>query len=203
MTRRQGKLKLGKGSAFVKRRLLWLPQEDLVREADFCPLTESVSGEHSLWLGLVVSHHNGSILAQEILEDPPDVNNLANLLDNAMQSPLTDENRCRPKAIHLRDNPEWEELLPHLEQLSIQVVVTEDLPAWDKTSGDLIGYLEQWRSTHASEGYIGTRVPRELHDGFSSLFVASGLRGRTNGVYSSCIWCLFVGVVAPVTWIDA
>ena len=43
-----------------------------------------------------------------------------------MQRPLTDENRCRPKSIHLRDNPEWEELLPHVEQLKIQVVVTEN-----------------------------------------------------------------------------
>jgi len=46
-------------------------------------------------------------------------------------------------------------------------------------------------------------VLRELPDGFSSLFLASGLRGRTNRVSSSRIWCFFVGVGELVTWMDA
>jgi len=169
MTRRQGKLKLGKGSAFVKRRLLWLLQEDLVREADFCPLTESVSGEHRLWFGLVVSHHDGSILAHAILEHPPDVNDLADLLANAMQRPLTDENRCRPQALHVRDNPEWEELFPHLEQLGIEVAVTEGLRVWDEVVGDFMGYLEDWRSTHKSKGC------RDFADELLDLRLTAGL----------------------------
>jgi hypothetical protein len=40
VAKRPGKLKLGKSSAFVKRRLSWLPKEDLAQEADFCPLPE-------------------------------------------------------------------------------------------------------------------------------------------------------------------
>ena len=65
MEKRRGKLKLGKGSGFVKRRLSWLPQEDLVREADFCSLPEILGG-HDLWLGLVVSHHDGGTLARQL-----------------------------------------------------------------------------------------------------------------------------------------
>ena len=63
MAARQGKLKLGKGAgAFIKRRLLWLPQVDVERDADFCPLPEYLEGR-SLWLGMVVSRHEGLILA--------------------------------------------------------------------------------------------------------------------------------------------
>ena len=107
VAKRQGKLKLGKSSGFVKRRLSWLPQEELVREADFCPLPENLGG-HDLWLGLVVSHHDGSVVAQEILEHAPDVNDLAKLLAETMERPLMEQTRCRAKAFHLRDNPEWD-----------------------------------------------------------------------------------------------
>jgi hypothetical protein len=141
VAQRQGKLKLGKSSGFVKRRLSWLPQEDLVREADFCSLPEILGG-HDLWLGLVVSHHDGSVLAQEILEHAPDVNDLAKLLARAMERPLMDQGCCRPKTLHLRDNPEWEELHPHLVQLGIELVVTEELLKWDKVFADLIDYLK-------------------------------------------------------------
>ena len=146
MAKRQGKLKLGKSSWFVKRRLSWLPQEDLVREADFCPLPE-VLGGNGLWLGLVVSHHDGSVVAQEILEHAPDVNDLAKLLAEAMERPLMEQTRCRPEAFHLRDNPEWDELRPHLAQLSIEVVVTEELLKWEEVFADLIDYLKsgEWK----------------------------------------------------------
>ncbi len=66
------------------------------------------------------SHQDGSILAQEIIEQPPSVNDLAKLLANSMKSP-----HCRPKTIYLRDNSEWQELFLHLKQLKIEVVVTE------------------------------------------------------------------------------
>jgi hypothetical protein len=141
VAKQHGKLKLGKGSRFVKRRLSWLPQEDLVQEADFCPLPENLGG-HDLWLGLVVSHHDGSVLAQEILEHVPDVNDLGRLLADAMERPLMDQGCCRPKAFHLRDNPEWHELRPHLAQLGIDVVATEELLRWDEVFADLIDYLK-------------------------------------------------------------
>ena len=145
MATRQGKLKLGKRSGFVKRRLSWLPQEDLVREADFCPLPAVLGG--GLWLGLVVSQHDGSVVAQAILEHAPDVNDLATLLAEAMQRPLMEQTRCRPRAFHLRDNPEWDELRPHLAQLRIEAVVTAQLRKWEEVFADLIDSLQsgEWK----------------------------------------------------------
>ncbi len=115
MATRQGKLKLGTSSWFVKRRLSWLPQEDLVREADFCPLPEVLGG--GLWLGLVVSHHDGSVVAQAILEHAPDVNDLATLLAEAMQRPLMEQTR------------------------------SEKLLKWEEVFADLIDYLKsgEWK----------------------------------------------------------
>jgi hypothetical protein len=77
-----------------------------------------------------------------ILEHAPDVNDLATLLAEAMQRPLMEQTRCRPKAFHLRDNPEWDELRPHLAQLRIEVVVTETLLKWEEVFADLIDYLK-------------------------------------------------------------
>jgi len=162
MAARLGKLKLGKGGgAFVKRRLLWLPQQDVAREADFCPLPELIEGRE-LWLGMVVSHHDGTILAQEIIEQPPTVNDLATLLAYSMERPVTDDRHGRPKKFYLRDNPEWEELFPHLAQLKIQVVVTEDLPQWDEAVAEFIQYMKAWRSKYGqsktiSESELGRR----------------------------------------------
>lgn len=146
MATKQGKLRLGKGAGyFVKRRLLWLPQVDVEREADFCPLPELLEGRE-LWLGMVVSHHDGSILAQEVIEQPPTVNDLANLLANSMERPLTDDRHGRPKTLYLRDNPEWQELFPHLKQLKIDVVLTEDLAQLDEAVAEFIPYIQAWRA---------------------------------------------------------
>ena len=162
MAARQGKLKLGKGAgAFVKRRLLWLPQVDVEREADFCPLPELLEGRE-LWLGMVVSHHDGSILAQDIIQQPPTVNDLANLLANSMERPLTEDRHGRPKTFYLRDNAEWEELFPHLRQLKVAVVITEDFPKWDEAVAEFIPYIQTWRSKYGesrtiSESELGRR----------------------------------------------
>jgi hypothetical protein len=145
------KLKLGKGAgAFVKRRLLWLPQQDVAREVDFCPLPDILQG-HDLWLGMVVSYRDGSILAQEIVEQPPDVNDLGTLLANSMKSPLTDDHHGCPRTVYLRDNPEWQGLFPHLKQLKIEVVVTEALPHWDQAVEEFIRYMQDWRSVYGKE----------------------------------------------------
>ncbi len=145
MAPRHGKLQLGKRAGFVKRRLSWLPQEDLVREADFCPLPAVLGG--GLWLGLVVSPHDGSVVAQALLEHAPDVNDLAALLAEAMQRPLMEQPRCRPKAFHLRDHPAWDALRPHLAQLRIEAVVTAQLRKWEEVVADLIDYLQsgEWK----------------------------------------------------------
>lgn len=116
-------LKLGKGSAFVKSRLRRLPQSEDVWEADF-------QSEVDHWMGLVVEQEHGAVFAMKMLEMVPGVNDLAHLLSDAMRRPLFDAWH-RPHSIRLRDNPEWQELVPHLQELRIDVVFNEDLPVWD------------------------------------------------------------------------
>ena len=48
-----------------------------------------------------------------------------------MTRPPNYEDRQRPRIIHLRDRPQWQELLPHLRQLGIEVVLSDDLPRFD------------------------------------------------------------------------
>lgn len=126
----QRRLKLGKGqSLFVKRQLQWLPQKNDTWEADFLPLAPS--GQALIWLGMVIRHDDDYVLAHQTLQSQPTVNDLAHLLGWAMRRPLV-EIAHRPGAIYLRSRPEWEELLPHLKQLGIEVVVQEKLPKWDQ-----------------------------------------------------------------------
>src|SRR3954447_23147542 len=128
-------LKLGKRSAFVKSKLRNLPQTDDVWEVDFQPIPAQACkrvNQGELWLGLVVSVPGRFHLANLLLEvPPPTVNDLARVLAEAMNRPLIDRAH-RPARIHLRDTPQWRELLPHLEQLRIEVVTQDSLPAWDE-----------------------------------------------------------------------
>ncbi len=90
------------------------------------------------------------------------MNDLADLLANAMQGPLSEEGRGRAEAIHLRDNPEWEELFPHLRQLKIEVVVTEALPKLDDVVADLIQYLQaKWSSREERQSAIKAELGYE------------------------------------------
>ena len=126
-------LKLGKSSAFVKRDLRRLPLTDADFEADFFldPAPSNRHGER--WMGMVIEREFGDVLATEdVRSGPPTVNDLAALLAHAMRRPLNAGDRQRPRTIYLRDRPQWQELLPHLRQLGIEVVCSEDLPAFDE-----------------------------------------------------------------------
>src|SRR4051794_6890596 len=125
MTSKQTKLKLGKGSYFVKSQLRRLRQADDIWEADFFPVPMQ-----GLWIGLVISHKDDFVLAHRTIEQPPTVNELARLLAEAMRRPLV-EVEHRPRTLYLRERPEWGELLPHLKQVGIEVVSQDSLPKWD------------------------------------------------------------------------
>jgi uncharacterized protein DUF6930 len=134
-------LKLGKGSAFVKSRLRRLPQSEDVWEADFQP-----DADH--WMGLVVEQEHGTVFAMRMLEAAPSVNDLAHLLSDAMRRPWFDSWH-RPHSIRLRNNPEWQELVRHLQELRIVVVFSDNLPAW----GDAVAEFQSpvkdlWMSLH-------------------------------------------------------
>jgi hypothetical protein len=144
-------LELGKGSAFVKSKLRYLSQTDDVWEVDFQPVPAQVvkrlpQGEP--WLGLVVSVPERLHLANALLEvPPPTVNDLARLLAHAMNRPLVDRAH-RPARIHLRDNPQWRELLPHLEQLGIDVVTQDSLPTWDELALEFFRGMREIQVEH-------------------------------------------------------
>lgn len=130
------KFRLGK-SAFIKRDLRLLPLTEAEFEADFFLDRESSGKRKEHWLGMVIEREFGAVLAMEDVQlPPPTVNDLATMLAHAMSRPLTGGDRQRPGMIHLRDRPQWQELLPHLRQLGIEVVLAKDLPWFDEAVVD-------------------------------------------------------------------
>lgn len=123
------KLKLGKGVAFVKTELRRLPQHEDVWEADFMPAPRPVNGHAAESVGLVVSH-DGRLLADRTVEEPPTVNDMARLLADAMRRPLAGEPHW-PRTLRIRARREWQPLLPHLGQLGLRVVPAPRLAKWD------------------------------------------------------------------------
>src|ERR1035437_2651160 len=119
-------LKLGKGAGFVKSKLRHLPQGDDVWEADFMwslnPLDPRAA---TVWRGMIV-HQDGWVVAERIVDQPPTINDMADLLAHAMQLPY-DEDARRPRTIRLRARREWQELHPHLTQLGIKVIAAPRL----------------------------------------------------------------------------
>ena len=127
------KLKLGKSSPFTKRDIRELPHTEAEFEADFFLDPEFSTESQDAWKGLVVEREYGFVLAlEDVRFPPPTVNYLASLLDHAMCRPQSYEDRQRPRTIYLRDRPQWQELLPHLRQLGIEVTLSEDLPRFDE-----------------------------------------------------------------------
>ena len=135
------KLKLGKGAAFVKSRLRQLRLNDDIWEADFGLLDDGSS-----WLGLVVCPTSGAIFASEICDHPPDVNDLANLLAHAMRRPSIGYSR-RPSRIRLDDNSAWDELIPHLHELGIEVEAAKRLKSYQSALQEFRHELRKDRPT--------------------------------------------------------
>src|SRR5271165_6957457 len=118
MSRNHECLMLGKGKGFfVKSRLKRLAQEDETWEADFRALPKRIMQTETHYLGLVLTRRHGFLLTYHEVERAPTVNDLARLLAEAMRRPGTEEGPHRPRCIHLRGNPRWTELFPHLKEL--------------------------------------------------------------------------------------
>ena len=87
----------------------------------------------------------------------PKINDLADLLADAMRRPLTGSPR-RPKQIHFRDNPRWEELFRHLNDIGIETSIHDELPLIVEVYED---FLRQMRKT--SPGPIIMLSPARTH----------------------------------------
>jgi hypothetical protein len=152
MWMRDESLKLGKTSAFVKRDLRVLPLTEAEFEADFFFDRKFSTKRREVWKGLVIERESGALLAMVDAEwPPPTVNDLATALAYAMYRPWYGDHQ-RPRVIYLRDRPQWQELLPHLRQLEIQVVLGEDLPWFDDAAFE-------WLQDRSSRRASGKRHP--------------------------------------------
>src|SRR3954463_12033664 len=168
MTRTPDRLILGKGSSFVKSRLSRLPRAEEGWEADIQPI--SVRGwdarrHGELWLGMVLTRLEDFHLALVASEEAPTVNDLASLLAKAMERPWVMGTR-RPAKILLRDNPQWQELIPHLRQLKIEVEVQEELPLWDDAAAE---YVRKLKATQVGREAPIITVPQEFDEAFPAV----------------------------------
>jgi hypothetical protein len=142
-------LKLGKTSVFVKRDLRLLPLTDAEFEADFFLDHRLSTKRREKWWGMVVEREFAGLLALENVHwPPPTVNDLATLLARAMTRPPHYEDCQRPRIIHLRDRPQWQELLPHLRQLGMEIVMSDDLPRFDEA---VVEWMQEDAARHAPE----------------------------------------------------
>jgi hypothetical protein len=97
-----------------------------------------------LWLGMVLTQLQNFHLALLAIDEAPTINCLANLLAQAMERPWVMGAR-RPARILLRNNPQWQELIPHLKQLKIEVETQEELPLWDDAAADYVRRMKASR----------------------------------------------------------
>jgi hypothetical protein len=146
VAKEQNELKLGKGATFfVKSQLKRLSQEDETWEADFRALPKPITQSATHYLGMVLVPPHGDLLAMFEIEQAPTVNDLAKLLAEAMRRPLALGSH-RPKRIHVRGHRQWKELLPHLKEVGIEVVVQKKLPQVDETYDEFVGTMKKARS---------------------------------------------------------
>jgi hypothetical protein len=155
------KLKLGtSSSAFVKRGIRSLPLTEIEFEADFFLDPGFSSKRQERWVGIVIEREFGGVLAmEEVRLPPPTVNVLANLLAEAMLRPLNAGDRQRPNTIYLRNRPQWLELLPHLRQLGIEVVLSEDLPRFDEAVIEWMQHKRKKTLPSADQIKVALRKP--------------------------------------------
>src|SRR5438132_9337856 len=98
MAKEYARLKLGKSASFVKTHIKQLPQENETWEADFRALPKPRGQTDTHYLGVVVALPKGDPLVYFLVEYTPNVNDLADLLADAMNRPLTGSAR-RPEQI--------------------------------------------------------------------------------------------------------
>lgn len=154
------KLKLGKGSAFVKKDLRPLPLTEVEFEAGFFFDRAFSTKRQERWMGIVVERESGALLAmRDVQLPPPTVNDLANLLAHAMLRPLDAGDRQRPSTVYLRNRPQWHELLPHLRQLGIGVVLGDDLSRFDEAVIEWMQHTKAKKLSSVDEIKAALRKP--------------------------------------------
>jgi hypothetical protein len=114
---------------------------------------------------MVLSRLEDFHLALLAHEEAPTVNDLANLLAQAMERPWVMGAR-RPARLVLRSNPQWEELIPHLRQLKIEVETQEELPLWDDAADE---YVRKLKGSWVGRDVPIITVPQEFDEAFPAV----------------------------------
>lgn len=162
---------MGKSAAFVKTRLKLLKQDEDVWEADFRALPKPHGQTETHYLGLVVALPEGNPLVCMPVEYTPNVNDLADLLADAMRRPMTADAH-RPRRIVFRGNHRWDELHPHLKQLGVEVSVQNELSHIDPVYED---FLRQMRRARSNPLILRTPSPTDVEKSFPT--IAKWVRG--------------------------
>ena len=129
----------------VKERLLRLPQVFEVWQADFRRLPSWIEerGErYQPWIVLVTSRTEELILAQEMTGGPPSSALIWDTLAVAMVRPAMGTPH-RPVELQVRQNERWDELRPHLDEIGVACVPTDELDQWDSVFEGLSQHLTQ------------------------------------------------------------
>ena len=137
-------LKLGKRAAFVKATLKRLPRQEETWAVDFRALPKPADQTDTHYLGLAVALPRGDPLVYLPVEYTPTVNDLADLLADAMCQPLTGS-ACRSEHLRVRANPRWDELLPHLQELGVEVTLRDALPELEEVYLDFLREVRKAR----------------------------------------------------------
>jgi ST7 protein len=120
-----------------------LPQEADVWQADFrqMPHWIKIAGEMVRpWTVLAASQSNDLVLAHQIPEDAPSAALLWDTLVQAMQHPAAGEPH-RPTELQVRPGERWESLRPHLEEIGVRLVGSEELDYLDDLFNNMIEHV--------------------------------------------------------------
>jgi tetratricopeptide (TPR) repeat protein len=92
------------------------------------------------WSVLIVNPADRMILFQEIVPFPPTANQLWNFVCQAVHSPLYGDPH-RPSEIQVREEPAWEAIRPHLEEVGIDCIFPAEMEEFDVLIKDLDKFM--------------------------------------------------------------
>ncbi len=131
-------------TALAKVRLKRLPQPFDIWQVDFRPIPTLVKngwGEFiQPWMTFVASSTTDLFLAQTMTDNPPSAATVWDIIVQAMREPPQDEPH-RPSQINIFPGPIWDELRPHLDEIGVNRVETDELHVVDALIADLGDFL--------------------------------------------------------------
>ncbi len=162
----------------VKQELQQLAQVFDVWQADFrqTPQSIRIGGEPVRpWVVLITSRSDDLVLAHRVIVEPPSSDKLWDVLAAAMSRPAAGESH-RPTELQVRSDERWDELKPHLDEIGITVVATEELDHLDVVFSEMARHIAG--AVHPAR----LEMPGVKHDQVASFYrAAAGFYRRSPG----------------------